>query len=144
VSIVFYCEHCDEKITVADGSEGQEMQCPCCEAGILIPTGGPAPAKAAQAAPPGDMRTVSGTPTTRCIFLFVGWAAIVVGLAIVLGGIIVIAHTPNQAYTTGSHLLLYSWMITLLPGIATFLAGVLVLGVLAWIKSVASPPQKNE
>jgi hypothetical protein len=50
-----------------------------------------------------------------------------------LAGIIHIAHAP----AVGEGQLLYFWTITLLPGIAALLLGILVLAIRSWFRHFA-------
>ena len=135
--IVFYCDRCNEKITVEDNLEGQHLQCPSCEFGLTVPRGkppqpGPEPGAVLVPLPPsgrgGD--AIRADVAAGRLSGFVGWCAIVVGLIGVLAGILHIADSP----TVGEGHVLYLWTLTLLPGVATLLLGILVLAVRSWLR----------
>jgi len=138
MSIVFNCDRCDERITVEDNLEGHDIECPACGIDLTVPTGrSPQPGSEPSAVwvPPSGRGGHLSRPhaTARRLFGFVGWSGIVVGLISVLAGIIAICNTP----AVGEGHLLYFWTITLLPGIAAFLAGVLVLAVRSWFRDLS-------
>jgi len=140
MSIVFYCDRCNEKITVADNLEGQHVQCPVCEFGVTVPTerspqpGSEPGAVPAPVTPSGRGGHVTHPDATASRLTgFVGWSAIVVGVIGIVAGIIHIAHAP----AVGEGNLLYFWTLTLLPGIAALLLGILVLAVRSWFRHFA-------
>lgn len=140
MSIVFYCDHCNERITVEDNLEGQHVQCPSCEFGLTVPgeiSRQPGSEPGAVPAPATPLRldgqVTHPEATASRLSGFVGGSAIVVGLIGLLAGIIHIACAP----AVDGGVLLYFWTITLLPGIAALLLGILVLAVRSWFRHFA-------
>jgi hypothetical protein len=152
--IVFYCDRCNERISAVDSLEGQHIQCPSCEFGLTVPSGTapqPGPEPVAMLVPlplsPGRGSDGSrGDVAAGRLSGFAGWCAIVVGVLGIFGGIV---HLANSRGVGEGHAL-YFWTLTLLPGIAALLVGILVLALRSWFRHFAcllarsGPARENE